>query len=97
MCAGLAAAHAEGVIHRDFKSGNVLLVPRTRDAGHDSNGEMRVVVTDFGVARALEPDGAAAEGLTGAAGILGTPAYMAPEQVTGGPISPRRTSTRWGW
>ncbi len=88
MCAGLAAAHAEGVIHRDFKSGNVLLVPRTRDAGHDSNDGMRVVVTDFGVARALEPDGASAEGLTGAAGILGTPAYMAPEQVTGGPISP---------
>jgi serine/threonine-protein kinase len=88
MCAGLAAAHAEGVIHRDFKSGNVLLVPRTRDSGHDPNGGTRVVLTDFGVARALEPDGPAAEGLTGAAGILGTPAYMAPEQVTGGPISP---------
>jgi serine/threonine protein kinase/tetratricopeptide (TPR) repeat protein len=88
MCDGLAAAHAEGVVHRDFKSGNVILVHRNGDPGHDASGEPRVVITDFGIARALKLDAGPADGLTGAAGILGTPAYMAPEQVTGGAISP---------
>jgi len=83
MCEGLAAAHAEGVIHRDFKSSNVMLVPRP-----DGQGE-RTVITDFGVAHAV---GAAVgecseEPLTGSAGILGTPEYMAPEQVTGGEVT----------
>ena len=87
MCAGLAAAHAEGVIHRDFKSGNVILVPRTGDSAHASGSETRVAITDFGVARASEPVGAP-EALTGAGAVLGTPEYMAPEQVTGGAISP---------
>jgi serine/threonine protein kinase/tetratricopeptide (TPR) repeat protein len=86
MCEGLAAAHAEGVIHRDFKSGNVMLVPRAGDSGQRVP---RVVITDFGVARALEQHaGAGDEALTGGAGILGTPEYMAPEQVTGGAVSP---------
>jgi eukaryotic-like serine/threonine-protein kinase len=86
MCEGLAAAHAEGVIHRDFKSSNVMLVPRTAEAGA---GSTRVVITDFGVARAvrLASEEIDAEPLTGRAGILGTPEYMAPEQVTGGEVT----------
>ena len=84
MCAGLAAAHAEGVIHRDFKSGNVMLVPHGSGEGH---GAPRVAITDFGIARALGSV-MGEEALTGAAGIVGTPEYMAPEQVTGGEISP---------
>jgi serine/threonine-protein kinase len=84
MCEALAAAHAEGVVHRDFKSSNVMLVPRSGESGI---GSIRVVITDFGVARALE-EHSGAEALTGGAGILGTPEYMAPEQVTGGEISP---------
>ncbi|MGO9063892.1 MAG: serine/threonine-protein kinase, partial [Myxococcaceae bacterium] len=47
MCEGLAAAHAEGVIHRDFKSSNVMLV--SRGDGADAT---RVAITDFGIARA---------------------------------------------
>jgi tRNA A-37 threonylcarbamoyl transferase component Bud32 len=86
MCAGLAAAHAEGVIHRDFKSGNVMLVPRAEPSGQFST-ETRVAITDFGVARALSTS-AAEDRLTGEAGLLGTPEYMAPEQVTGSEVTP---------
>jgi eukaryotic-like serine/threonine-protein kinase len=79
MCAGLAAAHAEGIVHRDFKSSNVMLVPRGESTS--------VTITDFGVARALSA-ASTDEKLTGDAGILGTPEYMAPEQVTGGQVTP---------
>lgn len=86
MCQGLQAAHTEGVIHRDFKSGNVMLVPRSAGS---SEGAYRVAITDFGIARALEQPGVMGdEALTGGGGILGTPDFMAPEQVTGGEASP---------
>jgi tetratricopeptide (TPR) repeat protein len=78
MTAALGAAHAHGVLHRDFKSSNVLLVPL-------SHGRTRVVVTDFGVARAVR------EGqrmLTGTGSCVGTPAYMPPEQASGAALSP---------
>src|SRR5262245_37647302 len=73
MADGLGAAHAAGVVHRDFKSGNVMLVP-------GSDGRMRTVVTDFGLAQSL---GLASGSLTGAGGFVGTSAYMAPEQAEG--------------
>ena len=87
MCAGLAAAHAEGVVHRDFKSSNVMLVPKSEASGGPSTEATRVAITDFGVARALTAAGGE-ERLTGEAGVLGTPEYMAPEQVTGGEVTP---------
>ena len=81
MAAGLAAAHRAGVVHRDFKSLNVMLVEPSAGE-HD----MRVVITDFGLARhsAHVAVTVTSMSLTEAGMISGTPAYMAPEQVEGG-------------
>ena len=85
MAAGLAAAHRVGVVHRDFKSLNVMLVES--QAGDQ---DMRVVITDFGLARRSAQAGATvmSMSLTEAGMISGTPAYMAPEQVEGGEMTP---------
>jgi Leucine-rich repeat (LRR) protein/tRNA A-37 threonylcarbamoyl transferase component Bud32 len=73
---GLAAAHARGLVHRDVKPGNLWL--------EDVAGGWRVKVLDFGLARA------AAEGpLTQASVVVGTPAYMAPEQAAGQAVDGR--------
>ena len=75
MAEGLEAAHAESVVHRDFKSSNVMLVPA-------EGGGLRLVVGDFGISRAIDP-GHVPGDLTASQSLLGTPAYMAPEQVLG--------------
>lgn len=82
IAAGLDAAHAVGVIHRDFKSGNVMLVP-----SGDRRKSVRAVVTDFGLARGLDL-GSDLESLSGSGTVMGTPAYMAPEQVEGLAVTP---------
>jgi len=70
---GLAAAHALGIVHRDVKPANVLLEPAAA-------GRLRPRVSDFGVAMFTE-DGTR---LTHSSGVIGTPAYMAPEQADHG-------------
>jgi serine/threonine-protein kinase len=82
ITAGLGAAHRVGVVHRDFKSANVVLVP---DASEE--GGVRAVITDFGLARRSATPEEASLAATMTAGIAGTPAYMAPEQVEGGDVT----------
>lgn len=81
VCAGLAAVHAHGIVHRDIKPGNIFLA-------HGSGGrdEDEVKVLDFGLAKDHECLDAS---LTLNGTFVGTPAYMSPEQARGRPIDPR--------
>lgn len=79
ILSGLAAAHEAGVVHRDFKPSNVLLVETTRG--------QRAVVTDFGLSTSIE-DGQDPARLTATGQLMGTLAYLAPEQLEGKPCTP---------
>jgi eukaryotic-like serine/threonine-protein kinase len=72
IVAGLAVAHQAGVVHRDLKPGNVMLLP---DGG--------VKILDFGLAKVRD------QSVTGPGMVLGTAAYMAPEQIRGDPVDGR--------
>jgi eukaryotic-like serine/threonine-protein kinase len=74
VCRALEAAHAQGVIHRDIKPGNIMLNPR---------GEVKV--TDFGIARVTTT----ADTVAQTAAILGTASYLSPEQAQGQPVDGR--------
>ena len=76
MCHGLEAAHEQGVVHRDIKPQNMLIL--------SERAELKIM--DFGIARVSEVEGGApGSGLTTAGMVMGTPDYMPPEQAQGEP------------
>lgn len=87
ICRSLREAHKAGVVHRDLKPGNVMLVKQ--DEGDDVEGDF-VKVLDFGLAKTKQFDGAKPiEGITKAGTFMGSPRYVAPEQIEGRPVDPR--------
>jgi serine/threonine-protein kinase len=89
-CAGLEYAHRQGIIHRDVKPGNLMVIGgpagrRRRDssAHEPPTGEMTIKLTDFGIARAT-----AQSRLTQVGSVVGTAAYLAPEQARGEEATP---------
>lgn len=72
---GLAAAHQQGIVHRDLKPGNIMLGPNRQ-----------VKVTDFGLAKAVQKQ---EHEITKTGEVVGTPAYMSPEQCEGGLVDHR--------
>jgi eukaryotic-like serine/threonine-protein kinase len=77
-CAGLDYAHRRGIIHRDVKPGNLMVT-----GGPVGGGEMTLKLTDFGIARAIEQTR-----ITQVGSVVGTAAYLAPEQVRGEEATP---------
>jgi len=80
VCDSLEEAHKAGVIHRDLKPDNIMVSNRGGEADF-------VTVLDFGIAKVIE--GSEQQNLTAAGMLLGSPAYMSPEQVRGGPLDAR--------
>jgi serine/threonine-protein kinase len=82
----LAAAHDQNIVHRDVKPGNVLVTENDT-----------VKVLDFGLARPIEiAEAGVGEEITQPGQVLGTPSYMAPEQIGGGAIDGRADQFAWG-
>ena len=77
-CAGLDYAHRHGIIHRDIKPGNLMII-----GGPAGGGEMTVKIADFGIARASEQTR-----ITQVGSVVGTAAYLAPEQARGDEANP---------
>ena len=77
LCEALEFAHQAGIVHRDIKPANVMI-----------DSQARTKLTDFGVARVQDSDKTSVE-KTQAGTMVGTPAYMSPEQITGGSVDKR--------
>jgi serine/threonine-protein kinase len=77
-CAGLDYAHRHGIIHRDVKPGNLMVI-----GGPSGGGDMNVKLADFGIARASEQTR-----ITQVGSVVGTAAYLAPEQARGEEATP---------
>ena len=80
VCSALKLAHSKGIVHRDVKPSNLILV--------DSNSPVKLTkVVDFGIARLLGVEGQSVQSLTAPGEIFGSPLYMSPEQTLGLPVT----------
>jgi serine/threonine-protein kinase len=80
VCSAVRTCHKMGVIHRDLKAGNVMVTS-------DAEGHPLVKVLDFGVAKAISAAASAGVEITNPGWLVGTPEYMAPEQVNQEPVT----------
>ncbi len=84
VCAGLAYAHERGIIHRDIKPGNIMLI------GQGGNtGQSKIKIVDFGIAKMSNDGRQTMQGLTRPGEVFGSPLYMSPEQCLGEKLDPR--------
>jgi DNA-binding NarL/FixJ family response regulator/tRNA A-37 threonylcarbamoyl transferase component Bud32 len=90
QCAeGLDHAHKKGIIHRDFKPNNVILVG-------DAEARVQAKIVDFGIVKFIRPNAKPAPELTMQGEIFGTPQYMSPEQCSGFDLTPATDIYSWG-
>jgi serine/threonine protein kinase len=83
-CFGLLAAHERGIVHRDIKPGNIMLL---KNRSFESEGSVKVV--DFGIAKLTGREADEVQALTRTGEIFGSPLYMSPEQCAGGVVDQR--------
>ena len=83
-CFGLLAVHEHGLVHRDIKPGNIMVV-----TGMPLGSEQSIKVVDFGIAKHASRESGEIQALTATGEIFGSPLYMSPEQCTGGDIDHR--------
>ncbi len=84
VCFGLAHAHESGVVHRDIKPNNIMLLDH---APFGTEGSVKIL--DFGIAKLTQHEGGEIQALTRTGEIFGSPLYMSPEQCTGGQVDHR--------
>jgi serine/threonine protein kinase len=84
VCFGLAYAHEHGIVHRDIKPNNIMLLD-----GLPSGAEGSVKIVDFGIAKFTEHEGGEIQALTRTGEIFGSPLYMSPEQCSGARVDHR--------
>lgn len=85
----LVEAHGSGIIHRDLKPGNVIV-------GEFGGAKDHVKVVDFGIAKAIDESAEGYDLKTRAGMVVGSPAYMAPERLRGGTLTPSSDLFSWG-
>ncbi|CAN5317648.1 hypothetical protein BH10CYA1_BH10CYA1_54890 [soil metagenome] len=83
-CFGLLAAHDQGLVHRDIKPGNIMVITSL-----PLNSEQRIKVVDFGIAKHTSRDSGEIQALTATGEVFGSPLYMSPEQCIGGIVDHR--------